>query len=172
MVFVRKGRAGAEWRRSPHDGRLLSGRWSTIRAPVLRAPNQSAIDSSRLAAQQGNIGEEAFAMEIQWDDFLKVELRVGTIVTCEPFPQARKPAFILMIDFGEELGVRKSSAQVTDLYDPESLLGKQVIAVVNFPPKQIGPIQSQCLVTGFYRNDGSVVLAVPDQAVANGARLA
>ena len=110
-------------------------------------------------------------MEIDWNDFQKVELRVGTILGCEAFPQARKPAFILRVDFGEEVGIRKSSAQITDLYDPESLVGKQVVAVVNFPPKQIGPIQSQCLVTGFYRDDGSVVLAVPDKAVANGARL-
>lgn len=111
-------------------------------------------------------------MEIQWSDFQKVELRVGTITAAEPFPQARKPAYILHVNFGGDLGVRKSSAQITDLYDPESLVGRQVVAVVNFPPKQIGPIMSECLVTGFHREDGAVVLAVPDASVPDGARLA
>jgi tRNA-binding protein len=108
---------------------------------------------------------------IEWNEFEKVELRVGTIVDAQPFPQARKPAYILQVDFGEELGVLKSSAQITDIYQIQELVGKQVIAVVNFPAKQIGPLKSQCLVTGFYREDGAVVLAVPDQAVHNGAKL-
>lgn len=109
--------------------------------------------------------------QITWDDFQSVELRVGTIIQVEDFPEARKPAFKLKIDFGGGIGVRKSSAQVTDLYDKASLEGKQVIAVVNFPPKQIGPVISECLVTGFYRPDGKVVLAVPDGPVENGAKL-
>ena len=109
---------------------------------------------------------------IEWSDFQKVELRVGTITHAEEFPKARKPAFILHVDFGDEIGVRKSSAQITDLYTPESLIGKRVMAVVNFPPKQIGPIMSECLVTGFHRDDGAVVLAVPDGDVPNGAKLA
>jgi len=109
--------------------------------------------------------------EISWDDFQRVELRAGTVVSAEPFPEARRPAFKLHVDFGPELGVLKSSAQLTDLYDCEALVGRQVLAVVNFPPKQIGPIRSQCLVTGFYREDGAVVLAVPDAPVPNGARL-
>ena len=108
---------------------------------------------------------------IQWDDFEKVELRIGTIIDAQPFPEARKPAYILQVDFGEEIGMRKSSAQITDLYPIDTLVGKQVVAVVNFPAKQIGPIKSQCLVTGFYREDGAVVLAVPDQPVHNGAKL-
>lgn len=109
---------------------------------------------------------------IEWADFQKVELRIGTIVAVEDFPEARKPAFKLKVDFGEEIGVKKSSAQITDLYTKESLLGKRVMAVVNFPPKQIGPMMSECLVTGFHREDGAVVLAVPDGNVPNGARLA
>jgi tRNA-binding protein len=109
---------------------------------------------------------------IDWSDFQKVELRVGTVVDVEDFPEARKHAYKLKIDFGEGIGVLKSSAQITDLYSRESLLGRQVVAVVNFPPKQVGPFISECLVTGFHRDDGSVVLAVPDSIVPNGARLA
>jgi tRNA-binding protein len=108
---------------------------------------------------------------IEWEDFQKVELRVGTIIEAEDFPKARNPAFILKVDFGDELGIKKSSAQITDLYDKETLIGKQVVAVVNFLPKQIGPIMSECLVTGFHQDDGAVVLAVPDQTTPNGARL-
>ncbi len=110
--------------------------------------------------------------QISCDDFMQVELRAGTIVAAEPFPQARKPAWKLTVDFGGEIGTRRSSAQLTALYQPEQLIGKQVLAVLNFPPKQIGPFISECLVTGLYREDGAVVLAVPDQPVPNGARLA
>ena len=109
--------------------------------------------------------------EISWDDFQKIELRIGTIVAVDAFPQARKPAWKLTVDFGDETGVRKASAQITDLYDKEELVGKQVVGVVNFPPKQIGPFMSECLVTGFAQADGSVVLAVPDKPVVNGLRL-
>ena len=109
--------------------------------------------------------------EINWNDFQKVELRIGTIIDVSDFPQARNPAYILQVDFGEEIGVKKSSAQITDIYTPSNLLGKKVVAVVNFPAKQIGPIMSECLVTGFHRDDGSVVLAVPDADVANGSKL-
>lgn len=110
--------------------------------------------------------------DISWADFKKVALRVGTIIDVQDFPEARNPAYKLHIDFGGELGIKKSSAQITDLYTKESLLGKQVIAVVNFPAKQIGPMMSECLVTGFHQADGSVVLAVPDGIVSNGAELA
>ncbi|MCP4297308.1 MAG: tRNA-binding protein [Proteobacteria bacterium] len=109
--------------------------------------------------------------QIEWADFQKIELRIGTIVEVEDFPQARKPAFKLKVDFGPELGTKKSSAQITDLYTKEELVGKQVLAVINFPPKQIGPMMSECLVTGFNQSDGSVVLAVPDSDVPNGAGL-
>jgi tRNA-binding protein len=110
--------------------------------------------------------------EISWADFEKVELTVGTIVAVNEFPDARKPAWKLTVDFGAAIGKRRSSAQITDLYSAEELVGKQVLAVVNFPPKQIGPFMSECLVTGFITADGSVVLAVPDKPVANGVRLA
>jgi tRNA-binding protein len=110
--------------------------------------------------------------EIDWNDFLMVELRVGTVVSVDEFPEAHKAAWKLAIDFGENIGTRRSSAQITDLYTPENLVGKQVLAVVNFPPKQIGPFMSECLVTGFATDGGAVVLAVPDRPVANGSRLA
>ncbi len=109
--------------------------------------------------------------EIGWDDFQKVELRIGTIIAVEDFPEARKPAWKLTVDFGDEIGRRRASAQVTDLYMRGELVGKQVVGVVNFPPKQIGPFMSECLVTGFVQADGRVVLAVPDKPVANGLRL-
>jgi tRNA-binding protein len=110
--------------------------------------------------------------EISWHDFERVQLRVGTIVDVQPFPEARKAAYKLTVDFGAEIGVRRSSAQITDLYEIEDLLQKQVLAVTNFPPRQIGPFMSECLVTGFVREDGAVVLAVPDQPCDNGLRLA
>ena len=108
---------------------------------------------------------------IDWSDFEKVELRVGTIVEVEEFPEARKPAYKLKVDFGETIGVRKSSAQITTHYDQRDLLGRQVVGVVNFPPKQIGPVRSECLITGFHDADGAVVLAQPERAVPNGAKL-
>lgn len=110
--------------------------------------------------------------DLTWDEFERVDIRVGTVVKAEPFPEARKPAIKLTIDFGEEIGERKSSAQITDRYTPEALVGKQVFGVVNFPPKQIGPFVSQCLITGSVQRDGSVILAVPDLPAANGTRLA
>lgn len=108
---------------------------------------------------------------ISWQDFEVVELRVGTLVQVELFPEARKPAYKVWADFGPELGIRKSSAQITALYQPEQLVGRQIIAVVNFPTKQIGPFQSEFLLTGFYRQDGAVVMAIPERAVENGAKL-
>ena len=107
---------------------------------------------------------------ISWNDFEKIDFRCGTIIQAEIFKEAKKPAYILHVDFGEELGVKKSSAQITELYQPEDLVGMQVLAVVNFVPKQIGPIQSQCLVCGFYTPNG-VVLANPQQQITNGSQL-
>ena len=109
---------------------------------------------------------------ISWQDFEQVDLRVGTIVTAEMFAEARLPAYILHVDFGPDIGVLKSSAQITDLYHAEGLVGQQVIGVVNFPPKQIGPIQSQCLITGLPQADGTVVLIQPERPVENGLKLA
>ncbi len=110
-------------------------------------------------------------MDITWEDFKKLELRIGRIVSARPFPEARKPAYVLEIDFGEEVGLRKSSAQITDLYSTDDLSGKLVVAVVNFPPKQIGPLMSECLVTGFHDEDGNVALCVPDSDVPLGSGL-
>ena len=110
--------------------------------------------------------------KISWSDFEKVELRVGTIIDVQDFPEARKPAYKVFADFGPEIGVKKSSAQVTDLYSRETLIGKQIVGVVNFPAKQIGPFRSEFLLTGFVQDNGAVVLAVPERPVANGSKLA
>jgi tRNA-binding protein len=109
-------------------------------------------------------------MTISWSDFEKVDIRAGTILEATDFPEARNPAYKLKIDFGP-MGIKKSSAQITAFYEPEALTGRQVIAVVNFPPKQIGPFVSECLVLGVYTPEGEVVLLGPDQGVRNGGKI-
>lgn len=108
---------------------------------------------------------------ISWKDFEKVELRIGRVLKAEQFPEAKKPAYILHIDFGDEIGMKKSSVQITQQYRPQELEGKLIVGVVNFPKKQIGPLMSECLVTGFHNADGEVVLCVPDKEAPLGAKL-
>ena len=108
---------------------------------------------------------------ISFDDFLRVDIRVGTVTRVEPFPEARKPAFKLWVDFGPEIGEKRSSAQITAHYTPESLVGRQVMAVVNFPPRQIGPVRSEVLVLGVSDAEGGIVLLAPDLKVPNGGRM-
>ncbi|MEM9268412.1 MAG: tRNA-binding protein [Pseudomonadota bacterium] len=110
--------------------------------------------------------------EISFDQFMAIDIRVGTVTRAEPFPEARKPAIKLWVDFGPEIGEKKSSAQITAHYKPETLAGKQVIGVVNFPPRQIGPVRSEVLILGLADEAGGIVLLGPDHAVPNGARMA
>jgi tRNA-binding protein len=111
-------------------------------------------------------------MVISWEEFASVDIRVGTIIEVEDFPTAKKPAYKLTIDFGQEIGIKKSSAQITKLYKKEELIGKQIVAVVNFPPKQIANFVSECLTTGFVLPTGEVVLTQPERKVPNGSKLA
>src|SRR5690606_17350517 len=123
------------------------------------------------AGSAGGDDAAELSPQIAFDDFLKVDIRVGTIVDAQPFPEARRPAFKLWIDFGPDLGVRKSSAQITQRHPHDTLVGRQVAAVVNFAPRQIGPFMSEVLVLGFPDADGQVVLIAPQHPVPNGGRL-
>ena len=109
---------------------------------------------------------------LTWNDFEKVEMRIGTIIAVDDFPEARKPAYKLTVDFGEQIGLKKTSAQITKRYDKEAIIGKQVVAVVNFPVKQIGPFRSECLILGSVGDGNDVVLLTSDIKVANGLRIA
>ena len=109
---------------------------------------------------------------ILWEDFKKIDIRIGTIIEADDFPEAINPAYKLKVDLGEEIGVKNTSAQITSLYKKDDLINKQVLVVVNFPPKKIGPFTSECLITGFYSEGKKVILAVPDKKIKNGLRLA
>ena len=110
-------------------------------------------------------------VHITWEDFTKVELRVGTIIEVNDFPEARKPAYQVKVDFGEDIGIKKSSAQITELYSKDDLINKQIVAVTNFPPKQISSFMSECLITGFYNSENKIILTVPEQSIPNGSLL-
>ncbi|TCT40205.1 tRNA-binding protein [Martelella mediterranea] len=127
-------------------------------------------DADRVGLKTGGV-DVALSDEIAFDDFLKVDIRAGTIVETEVFPEARKPAYKLQIDFGPEIGIKKSSAQITVHYTPETLKGRQVMAVVNFPPRQIGPVRSEVLTLGYADENGDIVLAAIDKPVPDGERL-
>ena len=117
------------------------------------------------------MGDNAQTGLASFDDFMKIDIRVGTILEASPFPEARKPALKLVIDFGPKIGTRKSSAQITERYDPEKLIGSKVMAVVNFPPRQIGPFMSEVLTLGVMNDSGEVVLVRPDADAPDGSRL-
>ncbi len=115
--------------------------------------------------------QDMVSSQISWNDFIKIDIRVGVILSCEPFPEARKPAYKLTIDFGSEIGIKRSSAQITTLYSCQDLIGQHVLAVVNFPPKQIGPFQSEVLTLGVQNINGDIVLVSPNLPAMKGAKL-
>ena len=154
---------------------LVSKTSAASRLPGVRippSPPEAQKSSSRWFVGLCFVARLSSMNEITWEQFEQVELRVGTIVKAQDFPEARKPAYKITVDFGPDVGMKTSSAQVTALYTKEELVGRQIIGVVNFPPKQIGPFLSEFLITGFPQEDGTVILAVPERNVANGSKLA
>jgi tRNA-binding protein len=140
--------------------------------PIQASPTRRDAQSSSSERAPMHLDTTATrAPEIKFDDFLKVDIRVGTVLEVEPYPEARKPSYKLRIDFGPDIGVKRSSAQITKYYTPETLVGRQVAAVVNFPPRQIGKFMSEVLTLGFPSAEGEVVLIAPERAVPNGSRL-
>lgn len=152
----------------PARGRVFRGRTIRPRAPA-SMPGQAPLPPSRPGAPL--LPRPPMSQTIAWADFERVDIRVGTVVDARPFPEARKPAIRLWVDFGGEIGVRKSSAQITLHYSPDRLIGRQVLAVVNFPPRQIGPFLSEVLVLGLPDENGAVVLIRPDFPVPDGGRM-
>ena len=183
LELGRSGRHAALDPDIPQQGHLALSCEVERHRPAHRVAHEDERRQRHVVGEGGDEGPEALGVvdrratgpdptgQIAFDDFLKVDIRVGTIVEALPFPEARKPAFRLMIDFGPELGIKKSSVQITKNYELDDLVGRQVAAVVNFPPRQIGPLMSEVLTLGFPDKNGEVVMFAPDLKVPDGGRL-
>ncbi|CAN5212503.1 hypothetical protein BH10PLA2_BH10PLA2_08650 [soil metagenome] len=151
--------------------KLRKTRGSTLAGPMIGIRMAHQPSNHTVNRKERDVSMAESPAEIQWSDFERVDLRIGTVTAVENFPEARRPAYKLWIDFGPDIGIRKSSAQLTIHYTREQLLGRQVLAVLNFPRKQVGPFMSEVLVTGFADANGAIILAQPERPVPNGARL-